>query len=799
MNFKAIALSILLLSGSMSLYARMTDQEVLQYVKTANAEGKSEKQIGQELVAKGVTKEQVERIKANYEKSQKNNGSNTKNTTSTGYDRRYDPSKEEIPMILENFEVTEENNDENVKEIFGHAVFSTPNLSFEPNDNAATPKDYHLGPGDEVVIDIWGESEDHLREVISPEGSIMIEQLGPIYLNGMTIDEAAKHIRTSFASKYAGVSDKNTDVQVTLGQMRTIQLNIMGEVAVPGTYRLSPFSNVFHALYKAGGINDIGSMRNVDVMRNGRKIASIDVYQYLFNGEHKGNIRLQEGDVIIVPPYNQLVNLTGNVKRPMYYEIKEGETLQDVLNYAGGFTGEAYKELVGIVRQSGREKEMMNVTQSDFSLFALQNGDSISVDTIRDRFSNRVELKGAVMRPGMYAIGRDINTLSQLISRADGLQEDAYALRIMLYREGDDLTPVTEAVDYAAILSGRAKDIPLRRNDVIVVSSLEEIRELGEFTIMGSVVNPGNYPYADNTTIESLIMQAGGLLRGASLARVDVSRRIVDPMATQATSKIAEVFTFSLQDGLIANKDNDFVLQPYDVVEVRMSPNYQQQKFVNVEGEVNFAGGYVLQQRNERLSEIVKRAGGLTPEAYVRGARLIRKMSDDEVAARDETMRLAIQSSGNDSISVEKLNLGNTYSVGIELDKALKNPGSYYDIVLRPDDQLYVPELVSTVKISGDVMFPNTVTYIPGKKYKDYIKDAGGYSDKANKGRAFIVYLNGNVVKAKGNSPIEPGCQIIVPTKPEGKGFDWTKVLTITSTLGSLGTMAAAIAAIVKK
>lgn len=432
MKFKAIALSILLLSGSLSISARMTDQEVIQYVKAANAAGKSEKQIGQELLAKGVTKEQVERIKANYENSQGTEAVVANQTVSAAKaERKFDASSEVTPGAFDEVQRTvDEGSDGKVsaRSIYGHSVFRSPNLSFEPNENLATPKNYHLGPGDEVVIDIWGESEDHLRQKISPEGSIMISQLGPLYLNGMTIDEAANHIRTSFASKYAGVGEDNTDIQVTLGQMRTIQIDIMGEVSVPGTFRLSPFSNVFHALYKAGGINDIGSMRNVEVLRNGRKIADVDIYEFLFNGSQKGNIRLQEGDLIIVPPYEELVKLDGNVKRPMYYELKNGETLMDIVEFAGGFTGDAYTDMVRISRQTGRENELLNVKRADFNSYRLQDGDMITVGTILDRYANRVELKGSVMRPGMYALGNDLRTVSDLISRADGLMDDAYTL-----------------------------------------------------------------------------------------------------------------------------------------------------------------------------------------------------------------------------------------------------------------------------------------------------------------------------------------------------------------------------------
>ncbi len=795
MKIKALLITLLMLAGSLAVGAKMTDQQVIDYIKQQTALGKTEQQIGRELVAQGVTPEQVKRIKAQ----------NTDAGASTGRERRvageaaaiarHSVETEETEPVFEgNTDELKETKEARASEVFGHKVFNSRNLTFEPNENAATPQNYRLGPGDEVIIDIWGVSEDHLRRTISPEGNIMISQLGPLFLNGMTINEANNHIRSAFASKYSGVDSESTEISVTLGQLRTIQVDIMGEVNTPGTYRLSPFSNVFHALYKAGGINDIGSMRNIEVYRAGRRIAEIDIYDFLFNGSQKGNIRLQEGDMIMVPPYSQLVNVDGNVKRPMFYELKGDETLYDALQYAGGFSGDAYTDMVRIARLTGREKELFNVAESDYKTYRLRDGDLITVGTTLDRFSNRVELRGAAMRPGMYSIGSGINTIRDLIRNADGLAEDAYKSRALLYREAEDLTLVAEAFDLGALLAGTAPDITLKRNDVIVISSVKEIFERGDLTINGMVAKPGQYPFAENTSIEDLIIAAGGLLEGASYAKVDVSRRVIDPMATTTETRIAEVYTFSLKDGLLMGDDNNFVLKPYDVVVVRKSPNYVAQQFVQLDGEVTFSGSYVLQRRNERLTELIKRAGGLTPEAYIRGAHVIRKMTTDEIAARDETIRLAMGSSGNDSISVAKLQVSDTYSVGIDLEKAMANPGSSYDLVLRAGDRLFVPEHISTVKISGDVMVPNTVTYQPGMKVKDYINLAGGYGNRANKGKVFIVYMNGMVAKAKKNTPVEPGSQIIVPSKPDKQSFDWTKAMTIATSLGSLGTMAAALA-----
>lgn len=790
MKFKSLTFAVLAAVCALAAEAKMTDSQVVDYIKQQTALGKSEQQIGRELVARGVTQDQVARIKAEYNQQQ----TAAPKTVSTTRER----SADEESADVEPADPTSAQQRQKASDIYGHSVFNGRALTFEPNENAATPRDYRLGPGDEVVIDIWGDSEDHIRQAITPEGSIMISQLGPIYLNGMTIDQAADHIRATFASKYSGVDNRSTEIALTLGQMRTIQIDIMGEVSVPGTYRLSPFSNVFHALYKAGGINDIGTMRNIEIVREGKRIATVDIYDFLFNGSTKGNIRLQEGDLIIVPPYDNIVSVQGNVKRPMRYEIKQGETLAKVIDYAGGFTGDAYSDLVRIARQTGRENELINVENSRFATYVLNDGDEVNVGTILDRFTNRVELRGAAMRPGTYAIGEDIRTVRDLIRQADGLREDAYTGRATLYREADDLSRIVEPLDLGAILAGSAPDISLRRNDVLVIANINELNAKGDLTISGRVARPGSYPFAENMTIEDLILQAGGLLEGASQAKIDVFRRIIEPMAMETTQQIAEVYTFSLKNGLLMGDDHSFTLKPYDIVEIRNSPNYTPQQMVSVGGEVTFSGSYALQKRNERLSSIISRAGGITPEAYVRGAHLMRTMTEDEVKARDESLRLAMGTSDEDSISVKKLLLSNVYAVGIDLEKALTQPGSTYDIVMREGDRLFVPATVSTVKIAGEVMFPNTVTYEEGKKVKDYVDQAGGYGNRANKGKTFIVYMNGTVARAKGNTPIEPGCEIIVPSKPDKKGIDWTKILTITSTLGSLGTMAAAIAAIIK-
>lgn len=806
MKMRRIFLSLFMACALVA--SALTDQQVIDYIKKQTAAGKSEQQIGKELLAKGVTPEQAKRIKARFEKTQAASGGavTVQGGELQGRARVHTTDEEKVDVIEQGanlvVETQELDTDAKAYQIYGHKVFNSQALTFEPSENIATPQNYKLGPGDEVIIDIWGTSEDHLRKVISPEGSIMIEQIGPVYLNGLTISDANNYIKNAFSRKYAGMEDAETDVQLTLGQVRTIQVDVLGEVATPGTFRMSPFSSVFHALYRAGGINDIGSLRNIQVLRNNKKIAGVDIYEYLFNGKTKGNIRLQEGDVIIVPPYEQLINIKGNVKRPMYYEIKPDETVMSVLDYAGGFTGDAYSGMVRLSRQSGTENELYNIERGEFSSYRLKDGDVITVGTILDRYANRVELKGAVYRPGMFAIGKDLNTLGDLIRKADGLTDDAYTDRVLLYREGPDLQLQVMSVDLANILNGTTADIPLKRNDVIVVSSIEELEDRGNLTIGGQVHNPGVYKYAEGTTLKDLILQAGGLLEGASTARVDVSRRIVDPSATEATQQLSRIFSLSINDGLgVDDVDAGFLLKPYDRVEVRKSPGYSAQTMVSVNGEVLFEGDYVLQKRNERVSDLVRRAGGVIEGAYVKGASLSRRLSESEYLARKETLRLAMANSqpgAGDSLALSKIQVSDTYNVGIDLQKAIDNPGSTYDLVLHPGDALFVPQEQSTVKISGDVMFPNAVVYVPGKKLSYYIDQAGGYGQRAKKGKAFIVYLNGTVAKAKRNTPIEPGCQIIVPSKPTTGGTDWTKILAFATSFSSVATMAATITNIFK-
>ena len=786
--------------------AEMTDNQVIEYVKQQKQLGKTERQIGKELIAQGVTKEQLERLRSKYSEASENTQKvvaevsrdvkRTSNETAPQESRNIAVAQGEtyMPEVASPAPVTGAGG----RNIFGRDVFSSSALSFEPNENQATPKDYRLGPGDEVIIEIWGASEERLRQTISPEGNIVVEQLGPIFLNGMTIDEANDHLRGLFAYKYAGIDEGETDINLTLGGIRTIQVNILGEVSTPGTYRLSPFSTVFHAIYRSGGVSGIGSLRNIQVLRNGRKIATVDLYDFLFGGDSNDNLRLQEGDVIIVPAYENLVKIDGNVKRPMNYEIKNDETITDLVKYAGGFKSDAYTDAVRVKRENDRENELHNVEAAEFVTYRLKDGDVVTVGELLDRYTNRVQIRGQVMRPGMFALGNDINTLLQLINKADGLKEDAYLERALIFREGPDLTMQVIPVNLGALMAGTTEDIQLQRNDIVEIAGIHEILDRGGFTIRGLVADPGTYPFAENTTIEDLVLQAGGLLYGASTARIEVARRVNDPQAMTTDNATAQIYTFSYDNG---NIGTGFTLEPYDIVTVRKSPSYVVQQRVAIGGEVVFEGPYTIAKRNERISDLVARAGGLTSAAYARGAHLSRELSESEIQARDESVRLArMMQNGeqSDSISMDKIISSNRYNVGIELEKALANPGCEEDLVLQEGDVLFIPQMVNTVRVHGDVMYPNTVVYKKGAKLKYYINQAGGYGTSAKKGKAYVVYMNGTVAKAKGSVRIEPGCQIIVPSKAPSNGPNWQAIMSMTSIGGTLGTMAAAIATLLK-
>ena len=771
----------------------MTDQQVLEYAKDGVKQGKDQRTIATELARRGVTREQAERVKKLYEQ-QTNTDSNNLTGTAKAEARLREQTQEDNSTMLDEKPQAQEVAQQDA--VFGRNIFNTRNLTFEPNVNIATPPNYRLGPGDEVVIDIWGASQNTIRQQISPDGTINLEQLGPVFLSGMTVDRAQQYLTDELRKIY---SDQSNQIRVTLGNTRTIQINVMGEVVQPGTYALSAFSTVFHALYRAGGVSNIGSLRNVKVSRDGKIVATVDVYQFIMQGKTRDDIRLEEGDVIIVPAYDALVQITGNVKRPMRYEMKKGETLSTLLKYAGGFTSDAYTKSLRIVRQNGKEYQVNTVDDTDYSVCKMHDGDVVTAEAILDRFTNKLEVRGAVYRPGIYELGGKLNTVRELVEKADGLMADAFTGRAVLYRERENKTREVKQIDIRAIMEGTQPDIPLQKNDVLYIPSIHDLEDLGNVQIFGEVAHPGDYPYADNMTLEDLVITAGGLRESASVVRVDVARRVKDPKSTESSATIGQTFSFGLKDGFVVDGEPGFTLQPYDQVFVRRSPGYSAQQNVTVNGEVLYGGTYALTSKSERISSIIAKAGGATPFAYVKGAKLTRVANEEEIKRMQDVVNLLRRQVSEEMMDSLGITVQRTFTVGIDLEAALANPGSDADIVLREGDVISVPEYNNTVKIDGAVMMPNTVSFKKGESVKYYISQAGGYGQNAKKSKKFIIYMNGQIaeVKGSGKKQIEPGCSIIVPSKRK-RQFNLGNVVGLANSITSLGTMAAAITALVK-
>ena len=743
------------------------------------ATGASQQQILTELAAKGVTREQAERIYADYQAQ----GAAQTGTVMSTESRTRELSEPVEPEVI----VVQETPSRGPISVFGKNLFASKNLTFQPNMNMPTPENYELGAGDEVIIDIWGNSELTVRQEVSPDGYINVTNIGPIYLQGMDIKEASAKLKSAFGRIYSDLRSANprTFIQISVGNVRTIKVNIMGEVERPGTYSLSSFASVFHALYAAGGINEIGSLRDIKVYRNGKLQVQADIYEYLLRGDSSKDIILKENDIVKVEPYNNRVQIAGQVKRPMIYEMMGDETLAQLIGYAGGFASDAYKRNVQLVRHGVTERRMFTVEMTDYESFVMQDGDSVSVGGILERYENRVEIAGAVFRPGTYAIDQRVQTLLDLVTVAEGPREDAFLGRAILNRQNPDLSRTVESVDLGKLLSGEFADIPLKKNDRFYVMSEDSLRQEYTVTLEGEVMNPGDYPYADNMSIEDLIITGGGLRESASHIKIDVARRIRNALAREESMDMSEIYSFSIENGLVISGDKDFVLKPFDIVTVRRSPGYKEQERVTMQGEVVFPGNYSKQHNNERISSFIKRAGGLTPSAYSKGATLLRQMDEREQNMTDAALRLSVQQS-RDSIVVDSVDrIKEGYYVGIDLEKIMESPGRNEDIVLREGDVLDIPILNNVVKISGGVMYPNAVAYRENMTLGDYIDNAGGYVQGARRSKVYVVYMNNTVSKGRG-SRIEPGCEIIVPVKPESSGTSWSDVIGVTTSVLSV-------------
>ena len=827
----------------------MTDNQIIQFVQQEQQKGSDQQTIVTKLLQKGVTPEQLRRIRKKYEAQKTQLGavdlqeqSATPNNTAARMRTNKEKALEKLNqkngyMIRSQREEMDEKlktktdkqndlNDEigfmdidsliyyqnyfrDESQVFGRNIFNNKLLTFEPNHNMATPANYCLGAGDLVVIDVWGASQQTFEGTISPDGVVVIDGVGPIKLAGLTVKQATQTVKSRLGQYYADCS-----FSLSVGDTRSIQVQVVGDVMVPGTYTLSSLSSAFNALYAAGGINEIGTLRDIKVYRSGRQVASIDVYDYLLNGNEKGDIRLQDNDIIQVGPYECLVNVRGKIKRPMFYEMKRSETVKQLLRYAGGFSGDAYTKNVRLSRKSGQEYSMYTVDEFQMGNFNVMDGDSLYVDSVIARYNNMVEVRGAVKHAGQYQLGGEIQTVRGLLQVAEGLREDAFRNRAVMHREKDDLTLEMVSVDIDGILNGTVADIPLKKGDVLFVPSTVDMKGEQVLKISGEVIYPGTYQYAENTTVEDLILQAGGLTEAASMAKVDVFRRINDINSVENTGVMAESFSFAIEDGFRV-KEGGFKLLPYDEVVVRRSPSYSEQKNVSITGCVNFEGQYSMTSKNFRLSDLVKAAGGVTSLAYTKGARLNRVMTPDERMQRESSLRAAqiqlyeeslssdkeFNKAQADSLLQMKMDLGTTYPVAVNLEKAMANPGCPDDIVLREGDQVEIPQFSNTVKISGEVSYPISMNYKKGETLSYYIKRAGGYGNKAKKDGVYAIYMNGAVEKIskRSSKAIEPGCEIVVPTKKQGKKMTSGEIVALTSGAASISSVIIAVISLIRK
>ena len=860
---KYAILALLLALSVNTVYAQsssMTDDQVMRYVVKEHDKGTSNAQIVTKLMQQGVDISQIRRVRNKYERQIKQGGISGTSEEVPGKDVRRlrtnnGKTREDYTIASKkaenysnyrvnakedaNFAHTYDENDKeymqfqnemdyiipdstmmlkrllaerekNRKKVFGRDIFNNKELSFEPNMNIATPQNYRLGPGDAVIIDIYGASQKTIQSTVSPDGEVTIEGYGPVNVSGLTVAQANARLRNTLGSRY-----RSSRVKLTVGQTKTIMVNVMGEVKTPGTYTLSAFATVFHALYMAGGTNDLGTLRNIKVYRNNRLVTVVDIYDYILNGKLTGNVRLADNDVIVVGPYDCLVTIAGKVKRPMIYEMKKNESVNSLLKYSGGFAGDAYKKSVRVNRKTGREYAVYNVEEFDFSSFRVDDGDSISVDSILPRYANTVEVKGAVFRPGMYNLGEQVNSVRTLVEHAEGMTEDAFTNRAVMHRMKKDRTLEVIAVDIAGIMDGKVADIPLKENDVLFIPTRQEKIVERTLTIRGEVQYPGVYQYADNETLEDFVLQAGGLTDKASTVNVMVSRRVMDAKALRPDSVIAKTYTLSLKDGFVIDGTPGFKLMPFDEVMIRQSPAYVEQQNVSITGEVMFAGLYTLDHRNARLSELFKKAGGATDQAYLKGARIIRKANEQEKQRMEAVLKmqreemqknllqLAASSNNASAISqtskdvertnIEKFNVPSEYPVGIDLPEALANPGSDADIILREGDRLVIPQYNGTVKINGAVMFANTVAYEKGKKPSYYIDQAGGFASDALKSKAYIIYMNGKVAKLSHGAKVQPGSEIIIPAKLKRK-MSTAEMMSMGTSMSSIAAMIATIA-----
>jgi len=675
---------------------------------------------------------------------------------------------------------------EKSKKIFGFQLFNSDRLTFEPAVNIPVPHSYILGIGDQITINVWGASQTTYQLKVDKNGNVIIPDVGPVAVAGNSFDRAKNLIRQKLSAIYSGMADEapNTWAEVSMGTIRSIKVNVIGEINVPGTYTLPATASAFNALYLSGGPNEFGSFREIRLIRDGQTIKVIDVYDYIINGDPSADVQLRDQDILYVPTYKNRVETVGEIKRKALFEVKGNETLADLLRFAGGFTENAYANSLTITRNSDKGKEIKTVQNDQFGAFTLLNGDVVRTDTMINRYSNRVSIHGAVFHPGNYEWNEGMK-LSQLINKADGVKENAFLNRGIIARLNENHTFDNISFNLQNILKGN-EDLSLQNEDSVIIRSIFDMREAYTVSITGQVQKPQQFDYRDNMTLGDLIFMAGGLLENADITSVELSRRLTYDEAAQVSEKLNKIFMFKIDRNLnLTTEDAAFKLEPFDEVFVRRAPGFRAQGVVTVNGEVTYAGAYSISDKNERISDVIKRAGGIIPGAYAQGATLMRErqLSDAELQMRKELMK-------KDSLLADSLDAKQIFAVGIELEEILANPGTSIDLLVQPGDIINIPRELQIIKVSGSVLNPIAMTYDKKLNLKEYISRAGGYSETAKKSRTYVIYPNGTSVAKRGflaSSPkVVPGSEIVVPAKPERKDDSTMKWISIGSTVTSL-------------
>ncbi len=786
----------------------LSDEQIKQFVQQVKASGLSDNQLEQVALAKGMNaleiqklRARVERLNLNQQKSNaliKKDKANKNNTDRSVFNPDSKQEENDSLKTEKDFKSEAEVALATLKsKIFGRDLFVNSKAGFEPNLRLATPKNYIIGADDEILLDIYGYSEANYQLTVSPEGNINIPYVGVVAISGLTVEAATSKIKSRMSTIYTGLSSGNTKISLNIGNIRSIKVIVTGEVTKPGTYTLPSLATVFNALYSSGGPSENGSFRSIEIIRAGKKIAFLDVYDFLLNGELKNNVRLQDQDIIRIPPYINRVEVVGEVKRPAIFEMKTGENLQSLLSFAGGFTERAYKARIRVLKNTATERQIADVTADEFKSYQPTTGDKFFVNEILDRFENRVIIKGAVFRPGDYELESGL-TLKKLIEKAEGVREDAFLARAYITRLKPDLNTDIISFNLQKVINGELGEITLKREDEVTISSIFDLKEEYKLTIDGEVREPGEFKFEDNMRLEELIIKAGGCKESATAKRIEISRRVKNSDATSTSAISSEVFLIDIDQSLSMNTSN-FILKPFDIVVVRSSPGYEKQKQVRIEGEVLYPGFYSITRKDERISDLIKRAGGLTALAYTNGASLKRQSNletqlDQEKEQKKVLQFKKIQKAAKDTtdIDIEDKVLRNDF-VGINLTKILSNPGKRQDLYLEGGDVLNVPKQLQTIKVSGQVLSPNTVVYIKNKGFKQYVASSGGFGQNALKSRSYIIYANGSVKSTKkflffNNFPkVESGSEIFVPKELEKRKLTAGEIVGVTTGLASLG------------